>query len=114
MIYNKEIIFNQAIDLSKRTGFFFVQDIIDYLACGKTTFYIFFPEGTDELNALKDNLFKNRIIQKVSLRKRLAAGSGSELIALYKLIGNDEERKALSTNWNENQNTGNVTINWTE
>ena len=52
----------------------------------------------------KQNLYKNKITQKVHLRKRLSEGSGSELIALYKLIGNDEERKALSTNWNENNN----------
>lgn len=103
MAYDKNKIFNEALELSKKMGFFFVQDLIDYLTIGKTTFYTFFPDDSDELNTLKENLFKNRIQQKVHLRKRLSEGSGSELIALYKLIGNDEERRALSTNWNNSE-----------
>lgn len=103
MAYDKTKIYNEALELSKKMGFFFVQDLIDYLTIGKTTFYTFFPEDSDELNTLKENLFKNRIQQKVHLRKRLSEGSGSELIALYKLIGNDEERRALSTNWNNSE-----------
>lgn len=99
MAYNKEKIYQEALELSKKMGFFFVQDLIDYLCISKPTFYDFFKDDSDELNALKENLYKNRITQKVHLRKRLSEGSGSELIALYKLIGNDEERKALSTNW---------------
>lgn len=114
MAHDKTKIYNEALELSKKMGFFFVQDLIDYLTISKTTFYTFFPEDSDELNTLKENLFKNRIQQKVHLRKRLSEGSGSELIALYKLIGNDEERRALSTNWQENNNTGNITINWSE
>jgi len=103
MPHDKIKIYNEALELSKKMGFFFVQDLIDYLTIGKTTFYTFFPEESDELNTLKENLFKNRIQQKVHLRKRLSEGSGSELIALYKLIGNDEERRALSTNWNNSE-----------
>ena len=105
MAYDKNEIFKEAEELSKKMGFFFVQDLIDYLCISKQTFYTYFPDKSDELDALKENLYKNRIRQKVSLRKRLSEGSGSELIALYKLIGNDEERKSLSTNWHEtNQN----------
>lgn len=114
MAYNKQIIYEQAIELSKKMGFFFVQDIIDYLCISKSSFYEFYPEGSDELDTLKENLYKNRITQKIHLRKRLSEGSGSELIAMYKLICHDDERKALSTNWNENQNSGNITINWSE
>ena len=114
MAYDRVKIYAEATELSKKMGFFFVQDLIDYLCISKPTFYLFFPENSTELDALKQNLYKNRITQKVHLRKRLSEGSGSELIALYKLIGNDEERKALSTNWNENNNSGNITINWSE
>ncbi len=101
MAYNKEKIYQEALELSKKMGFFFVQDLIDYLTISKTTFYDMFPDESDESNDLKANLYKNRIQQKISLRKRLSEGSGAELIAMYKLIGNNEERKALSTNWNE-------------
>jgi len=105
MAYNKEKIYQEATELSKKMGFFFVQDLIDYLCIGKTQFYAYFPEESNELNALKENLYKNRITQKVHLRKKMSdSNSSSDTIALYKLIGNDEERKALSTNWNENNN----------
>jgi len=114
MAYNKEQIYIQATELSKKMGFFFIQDIIDYLPISKPTFYDYFKDDSDELNALKENLYKNRITQKINLRKRMSEGNATEIIALYKLICSDEERKALSTNWNENQNAGNITINWHE
>jgi hypothetical protein len=110
MAYNKSEIYKEALDLSINPNLFFIQDIIDYLRVSKSTFYEFFPDGSDELDVLKLNLYGNKIEQKVKLRKRLGEGSGSELIALYKLIGNDEERKSLSTNWNENTQTGNIKI----
>lgn len=114
MAYNKKEIYKQALELSKKMGFFFVQDLIDYLCISKSSFYEFFPDGSDELDALKENLYKNRITQKVHLREKMSEGKGSDLIALYKLIGNEEERKRLSTNWNENNNSGNINITWNE
>lgn len=101
MAYNKQKIYKEATELSKKMGFFFVQDLIDYLCVSKATFYLFFPESSDELDVLKRNLYNNRIKQKISLRKKLSEGSGSELIALYKLLGSDEERKRLSTTYND-------------
>ncbi len=101
MAYDKEEIFNDAVDLSLTEGFFFVQDLIDYLRVSKSTFYEFFPDKSDELDELKRNLYNNRIQEKIKLRKKLGEGSGSELIALYKLLGTDEERKRLSTTYND-------------
>ena len=98
MAYNKDEIYKQATELSKKMGFFFVQDLIDYLCISKPTFYDFFPPDSNELNYLKENLYKNRIVQKISLRKKMSEGRSTDLIALYKLIGNDYERKVLSNN----------------
>lgn len=110
MAYDKDKIYKEALELSKKMGFFFVQDLIDYLCISKSSFYEFYPDGSDELDTLKENLYKNRITQKIHLRKRLSDGNGTELIALYKLIGNDEERKALSTNWTNNEHSGELKI----
>lgn len=99
--FDKNKIYQESLTISVDKDIYFIQDIIDSLYISKTTFYTFFPEDSDELNTLKENLFKNRINEKKLLRQKLGKGSGSELIALYKLIGNDEERKALSTNWTE-------------
>ena len=101
MAYDKKIIYNQAIELSKTDNYFFIQDLIDSLCISKPTFYEYFPPDSNEFNALKENLYNNRIKKKVELRKKLGEGSGSELIALYKLLGNDEERKRLSTTYND-------------
>ena len=101
MAYDKQKIYEEAFTLSKKMGFFFVQDLIDYLCISRPTFYLFFPEKSTELDTLKENLYKNRVTQKISLRKRMSEGKGSDLIALYKLIGNEDERRALSTNFNE-------------
>jgi hypothetical protein len=114
MPYDKQKIYEEALALSKKMGFFFVQDLIDYLCISRPTFYLFFPEKSNELDTLKENLYKNRITQKISLRKKMSEGKGSDLIALYKLIGNEDERRALSTNWNENKTEGNIVINWHE
>jgi len=96
MAYDKNVVYKEALELSEKMGFFFVQDIIDYLCVGKTTFYTFFNESSDELNTLKTNLYKNRISEKIALRKKFHDGQSSEKLALYKLICSDEERKALS------------------
>lgn len=114
MAYDKNKIYKQALEIVENPNIFYVQDIIDSLCISKFTFYKFFPEDSNESNTLKEKLYRNRIDKKIEIRQKLAKGNGTELIALYKLIGNDEERRALSTNWNENQNTGNITINWSE
>lgn len=108
MAYDREKIYKEALELSEQTGYYFVQDLIDFLCISKPTFYDFFPLESNELNALKANLYKNKITQKINLRKKMSDGRGSDLIALYKLIGNDDERKALSTNWNKNEHSGEV------
>ena len=108
MPYDKKIIYKEALELSQKMGFFFVQDIIDYLRVSHSTFYDFFPAESDELDAIKANLYKNKIQQKISLRKKMSDGRGSDIIALYKLIGNDDERKALSTNWQKNEHSGDI------
>ena len=108
MPHDRVKIYNEALELSKKMGFFFVQDLIDYLCISTSTFYEYFPANSEESETLKANLYKNRINQKVHLRKRLSEGNGTELIALYKLIGNDEERKALSTNWQNTEHSGEI------
>jgi hypothetical protein len=56
-----------------------------------------FSIDSDELNALKAMLDTNKVRMKAKLRTKLADGDkAAEILALYKLIGTDEERRALS------------------
>jgi hypothetical protein len=97
MAYNKVKIFEQSKSVIKKYRLFFIEDIVAYLPCSKPTFYEFFPPESNELNILKELLEQNKVNVKVQIRKKLLKGERApELIALYKLICTDEERRSLS------------------
>lgn len=97
MAYNKIKIFEQSKFVIKKHRLFFIEDVVAYLPCSKPTFYEFFPPESNELNILKELLETNKIEIKVEIRQKLLKGEkAAELIALYKLICSDDERRALS------------------
>ena len=97
MAYDQKKIFDKAKEQIKKHNLFFIEDIVAFLPCSKTTFYDFFPLESDEMNTLKEMLEDNKIITKSSIRAKLHAGDrAAELLALYKLICTDAERDALS------------------
>lgn len=108
MTYDKTKIYKQAQELIKKNKLFFVEDIISMLAISKETFYRFYPVGSNEYDTIKSMLEQNKIEMKVSLRSKLYKGKGMELLALYKLIATDEERKALSMTFTENKTDLNI------
>lgn len=103
MAYNKEDIFIQAKEAIANNNLFFIEDIVAWLPCDKTTFYRFFPPDCNEYNELKRMLDDNKIKTKAGIRAKLYKGKGGDLIALYKMIGTDEERKALSMTYQESK-----------
>lgn len=108
MAYDKEEIYNQALEISEDLYIFHVQDVIDKLPISKPTFYDYFKVGSNEFNAIKKNLENNIITRKQELREKMfLSSSAADTIALYKLIANDDERKALSTNWTETETKNN-------
>ncbi len=104
MAYNKEKIYKQAEEAIKSHNLFFIEDIVAFLPCNKDTFYRFFPTDSDEYDTLKELLETNKIDTKVKLRVKLANGTkAAEILALYKLIATDEERRALQMQYTENK-----------
>lgn len=99
MAYNKEVIYNQAVEAIQEHNLYFIEDIVAFIPCDKTTFYRLFPVDCNEYNTLKGLLETNKINKKVQLRQKLEEERGGGLIALYKLIGTDEERKKLSQSY---------------
>ncbi len=100
MAYDREEIFKQAIRIIRDNSFvFFIEDVIGLLPLSKPTFYDFFPPDSNELNEIKELLFGNKVDQKIKLRKQMKNGKSPEILALYKLIGTDEERKKLSQSY---------------
>ena len=97
MAYNKNKIFKQAKEVIVKNKLFFIEDIVAYVPCGKTTFYELFPLGSNELNELKELLEKNRVEIKVSMRSKWYKSENATLqLALMKLIGTDEEAHRLN------------------
>lgn len=120
MAFDRHKLFETAKLAIADNNLFFIEDIVAWLPCDKTTFYKYFPvkiddeqtldnkelkevyfEHDDELvngfNTLKAMLEENKVKTKSSIRAKLYKGNRApELIALYKLICTDQERRSLS------------------
>jgi hypothetical protein len=97
MAYDRAKIFDQAKDVIVKHKLFFIEDIVAFLPCDKTTFYRFFEVGCNEYNELKDLLETNRTELKVSMRSKWYKSNAPALqMALMKLIATPEELKKLS------------------
>lgn len=116
MAYDKKKIFNQAKEMIVKHKLFFIEDIVAFLPCQKSTFYDLIPVDSNEMNELKGMLELNRTELKVSMRSKWYKSNAPALqMALMKLIATPDELKKLSMNYNENNNnthlTGGVNIN---
>lgn len=111
MAYDRDEIYQQAQAAIRDHNLFFVADIIAFLPCTTSTFYEWFPAQSEEMEALKKMLDDNKTRTKASIRNKLYKGKGGDLIALYKMICTDEERKALSMSYVENKHSGSVGFN---
>lgn len=102
MAYDRVKIFEQAKEMIVKHKLFFVDDIVAFLPCSKSSFYEFYPDGSDELDELKELLNVNRTTLKVSMRSKWYTSNAPALqMALMKLICSDEERKKLSMTYND-------------
>ena len=103
MAYDRDKIYQQAQDVIREHNLFFIEDIVAWLPCAMSTFYEMFPTKSEEMETLKKMLEDNKVKTKAGIRAKLYKGKGSDLIALYKMIGTDEERKALSMTYQESK-----------
>lgn len=102
MAYNKEKIYNQAIEAITKNNLFFIEDIVAWLPISKPTFYEFFPLESNELNTIKDLLNINKTKTKSAIRAKLfKSDKAGELLALYRLICTPEEHRLLNQNYTE-------------
>lgn len=97
MAYDKKAIFEKAKQAIIDNSLYFIEDVVAFLPIVKVTFYDYFPIDSNEMNDIKELLDDNKISMKVKLRKKLSEGDkAAEILALYKLIATDDERRALS------------------
>jgi thiamine pyrophosphate-dependent acetolactate synthase large subunit-like protein len=102
MAYKTEDLFNKAKEAIEKHKLFFIEDIVAFMPCDKTTFYRHFPVDCNEYNDLKEMLEKNRTEIKTSMRSKWYKSNAPTLqMALYKLIATPDEHKALQMNYTD-------------
>jgi hypothetical protein len=105
MAYDRIKIYQQALDLIEKKKLFFIEDVVTLLPCTKSTFYDFFQIDSNELNTIKEGLDKNKIEVKNGLRNKWYNGNNPlTQMALYKLIGTEEEYHRIASTKTENKN----------
>jgi hypothetical protein len=105
MAYDRIKIYQQALDLIEKKKLFFIEDVVTLLPCSRSTFWDFFPDKSDELDNIKELLDKNKIDVKNGLRNKWYNGNNPlTQMALYKLIGTEEEYHRIASTKTENKN----------
>lgn len=105
MAYDRKKIYQQALELIEKKKLFFIEDVVTLLPCDKTTFYRFFQVESNEYNTIKELLDKNKIEIKNGLRNKWYNGNNPlTQMALYKLIGTEEEYHRIASTKTENKN----------
>jgi hypothetical protein len=111
MAYDKTKIFEQAKEMIVKHKLFFMDEVPDFLPCSRSTFYDYFPDKSDELDALKTLILINKTQVKTSMRSKWYQSDNPTLqLALMKLISTDEERKLLSMNYIDHTISSNISI----
>lgn len=105
MAYKTEDLEKKSIEAIEKHKLFFIEDVVAYLPCDKTTFY---NHKLHEYNTIKEALEKNKVEVKTSMRSKWYKSDNPTLqMGLYKLIGTSEEAERLGTTL---KHSGNVDI----
>lgn len=100
---DKKKIFGQAKNsIINDDNILFIDDVISEIPISKPKFYAWFPKGSKEYNEIWDLIIRNRIKVKKHIRLKLrVSGKASELLALYRMICEEDERRAINQNYTE-------------
>jgi len=107
MAYDKAKLYEQAKEAIEKNNLFFIEDIVAFIACGRSWFYENFKDGTDEMDTLKEMLEQNKIKTKSGIRAKLwKSEKAAELLALYRLIATPEEHQKLNQSYIDHTSKG--------
>jgi hypothetical protein len=94
MAYNKNNLEKKILIAIRKYKIVFKEEIYAKGLCAKQTFYNL---ELDKIDSIKEAIENNKANIKSALRKKWAiSGNATMEISLYKLICDDEERRALS------------------
>ena len=101
MAYKYKKLEKQAVEAIEKYKLFFIDDVVCYLPCCKTTF---FHLKLNESESIKEALTKEKTQLKVSMRRKWYLSNNATLqMGLMKLISSDKELKKLAMQYTENK-----------
>jgi hypothetical protein len=105
MAYDKEKLFERAKELIESDeNIVRVNDVIILLGIVTSTFYLHFPVESKESEYIKSLLVKNKVGNKLYMLKKWRDSENVTAQLMYtKLMLDDDERKALSTTYQDSK-----------
>lgn len=95
MGYNTAKLEAAALEAIRKNELVFIRDIIHFLPCTRSTFYLHNLHTSD---TIQKELSKNKIVIKAKLRRKWFKSKNQKLqLALYRLLANSDELRRLST-----------------
>lgn len=109
-MYDTADLEKQALEAITKKKLVFVEEVVSFLPCDKTTFY---AHKLHESNAIKEAIEKNKVDKKLGLRDKMyKAENPTAWVALYKLLGTEEEAERLNGSKQKIEHAGEVTTNY--
>jgi ACT domain-containing protein len=107
MAMDKNMKLHKAREVIEKHKLFFIEDVCAFIGISKDTFYRWWPGHSPQYKEIAEMLERNKIETKASIRLKLyQSKKAGELLALYKLIATDEERRMLSMNYHDHTSRG--------
>ena len=104
MAYDSKELEKKALDAIEKHNLMFIEHIVAYLPCDKTTFY---AHKLNESNAIKKAIEQTRVSRKVAMQNNWFKSETPSLqIALMKMIADDHEAHRLNGTKQEIKQTG--------
>ena len=108
MAYDTKELERQSLEAIKNYRLIWIEEVISYLPCARSTFY---DNELDKSDTIKAAILKNRNDLKVGLRKKwYESDNATTQIALYKLIGTDDESDRINSQKQKVEHSGNITL----
>lgn len=112
MAYDKKQIYEDVIRVIEENKLKHFSYIQGYVEPCTDTLYDIFPLKSFESDTIKKALEQNKINSKIKMVSKWEDSDNPTLqIAAFKLIATEDERKMLSTNWQQTEHSGQVNIN---
>jgi ribosomal protein S20 len=108
MSYETQELEQKALAAIKKHKLVFIEDIVSFLPCSKPTFY---EHKLNESDAIKSAIEKIKVERKSGLRNKMYNSKmPSAWIALYKLIGTEEEAHRLNGSNQKIDHAGSIEV----